>query len=191
MGGDITFQSELGKGSCFTFTARMKIATDARSIDMQADSRIPQAAKALCNPSYRVLLAEDNDVNAIIATAFLTNRGMACERVESGDATVYHALRTTNARMSSSDGLPDASSQWLGGDQAVRERERKLGLRRIPVIALTALSGEEDRQACFAPGMDAVLSKPFTEEELSRTVSCWLSEASAKTISDARLTVSA
>jgi CheY-like chemotaxis protein len=56
----------------------------------------------------------------------------------------------------------------------IREHEQRLGLPRVPVIALTALSGESDRQACLAAGMDAVLAKPFTQDDLSRTVKLWL-----------------
>ena len=191
MGGDITCHSELGKGSCFTFTARMKMAADAKSVSKQTAFRHLETANEVSVPLYRVLLAEDNDVNAIIATAFLTNRGMGCERVESGDAAVLHAVRTIERPDLV---LMDCLMPRLDGYEAtrqIRERERKLGLRRIPVIALTALSGEEARQACFAAGMDAVLSKPFTEEDLSRTVKCWLEDASAMAMSADRLAVSA
>jgi signal transduction histidine kinase/AmiR/NasT family two-component response regulator len=190
MGGDITCRSELGKGSCFTFTARMKLAADARTVNKTAVRHL-ERENGVSVPSYRVLLAEDNDVNAIIATAFLTNRGMACERVESGDTAVLRAVRTIGRPDLV---LMDCLMPRLDGYEAtrqIRERERKLGLRRIPVIALTALSGEEALQACFAAGMDAVLSKPFTEEDLSKTVKCWLSDASAIAMSADRLAVSA
>jgi two-component system, sensor histidine kinase len=191
MGGDITCQSELGKGSCFSFTARMKIGTESKTASMQIDPLLSQAANDPSSPFYRVLLAEDNDVNAIIAIAFLTNRGMTCERVEDGDAAVQHALRTIKRPDLV---LMDCLMPRLDGYAAtrqIRERERALGLPRIPIIALTALSGEEDRQACFAAGMDAVLAKPFTEEDLSRTVKCWLSDTTGSTKSVDRLTASA
>ena len=128
--------------------------------------------------THRVLLAEDNDVNAIIAAAFLTNRGLVCERVETGEAADQHAVRTSDRPDLV---LMDCLMPRLDGYAAtrqIREKERGLGLRRIPVIALTALSAQEDLQACFAAGMDAVLAKPFTEEDLSRIVTCWLTEVS-------------
>ncbi|HEY2560874.1 MAG TPA: response regulator [Caldimonas sp.] len=191
MGGDISCKSELGKGSSFTFKARMKIGLALDPIVEDSDVRSPDAGHNVQNPSYRVLLAEDNDVNAIIATAFLTNRGMVCERVESGDEAVQHAIRTTERPDLV---LMDCLMPRLDGYAAtrqIRERETTLGLPRIPVIALTALSAEEDRQACFAAGMDAVLAKPFTEEDLSRTVRRWLSGQAAADRSSELVTMSA
>jgi CheY-like chemotaxis protein len=130
-------------------------------------------------------------VNAIIATAFLTNHGMTCERVENGDAAVQHAVRTIDRPDLV---LMDCLMPRLDGYAAtrqIRERESKLNLKRIPVIALTALSSEEDRQACFDAGMDAVLAKPFSEEDLSRTVNRWLSDSDPAATPADRSTVSA
>jgi signal transduction histidine kinase/CheY-like chemotaxis protein len=191
MGGDITCRSELRKGSCFTFTARIKMSPQASTVDKPTQVRWLGAAINSSSPSYRVLLAEDNDVNAIIATAFLTNHGMTCERVENGDAAVQHAVRTIDRPDLV---LMDCLMPRLDGYAAtrqIRERESKLNLKRIPVIALTALSSEEDRQACFDAGMDAVLAKPFSEEDLSRTVNRWLSDSDPAATPADRSTVSA
>jgi two-component system, sensor histidine kinase len=191
MGGDITCRSELKKGSCFTFTARIKMGQQASTVDKPSQARWSDATINSSTPSYRVLLAEDNDVNAIIATAFLTNRGMTCERVDNGEAAVQHAVRTLDRPDLV---LMDCLMPRLDGYAAtrqIRERERKLNLKRIPVIALTALSSEEDRQACFAAGMDAMLAKPFSEEDLSRTVNRWLSDSDSVASPVDRSTVSA
>jgi signal transduction histidine kinase/CheY-like chemotaxis protein len=191
MGGDITCQSELGNGSSFTFTARMKVGRGSHGEICQPDTGSSDAIRLVSVPSRRVLLAEDNDVNAMIATAFLGNHGIACERVESGDMAVQRAMRS-NGRPDLV--LMDCLMPRLDGYAAtreIRECEGKLGLPRIPVIALTALSAEEDRQACFAAGMDAVLSKPFTEEDLSRIVNRWLSDRCEPTTSRDCLAISA
>jgi signal transduction histidine kinase len=191
MDGDITCRSGLGQGSTFTFTARMKLVAPTQEVDQQSGRSLLREAGEVQTPSYRVLLAEDNDVNAIIATAFITNSGMACERVETGDDAVRRAIRTSDRPTLV---LMDCLMPKLDGYAAtrqIRERERRLGLPRIPVIALTALSGESDRQACFAAGMDAVLAKPFTEEDLSRTVRSWLPDGAVNDSPTHHLTVSA
>jgi CheY-like chemotaxis protein len=116
---------------------------------------------------------------------------MTCERVENGDAAVQHAVRTIDRPDLV---LMDCLMPRLDGYAAtrqIRERESKLNLKRIPVIALTALSSEEDRQACFDAGMDAVLAKPFSEEDLSRTVNRWLSDSDPAATPADRSTVSA
>jgi len=173
MDGDITCKSELGQGSRFTFTARMKLADPPKDAGRRSEGSFDEES-ARQTRSYRILLAEDNDVNAIIATAFITNSGMACERVETGDAAVRQAVRLTDRPTLV---LMDCLMPRLDGYAAtrqIREHEQRLGLPRVPVIALTALSGESDRQACLAAGMDAVLAKPFTQDDLSRTVKLWL-----------------
>ena len=145
----------------------------------------------MSTPSYRVLLAEDNDVNAIIRPHFLPTEGWLAKESKMGDAAVQHAVRTIERPDLE---LMDCLMPRLDGFAAtrqIRERERKLGLPRIPVIALTALSGEEDRQACLAAGMDAVLAKPFTEDDLSKTVKCWLSGVAGAAKPVDRFTVSA
>jgi len=115
---------------------------------------------------------------------------MACERVETGDAAVRQAVRMTDRPTLV---LMDCLMPRLDGYAAtrqIREREQRLGLPRIPVIALTALSGESDREACFAAGMDAVLAKPFSEDDLSRTVKLWLPDGAINDPSSDHLTAS-
>src|SRR6185436_15426224 len=75
MGGDITCTSELGHGSTFTFTARMKPVDPPQEADRRSEFSLVHEDSAMQSRGYRVLLAEDNDVNAIIATAFITNSG--------------------------------------------------------------------------------------------------------------------
>ena len=190
MGGDITCKSELGEGSRFTFTARMKLVDLPQEADRRSEFSLVHEVSAMQSRGYRILLAEDNDVNAIIATAFITNSGMACERVETGDAAVRQAVRMIDRPTLV---LMDCLMPRLDGYAAtrqIREREQRLGLPRIPVIALTALSGESDRQACFAAGMDAVLAKPFSEDDLSRTVKLWLPDGAINDSSSDHLTAS-
>jgi CheY-like chemotaxis protein len=62
----------------------------------------------------------------------------------------------------------------LEATRRIRERERRLGLAPVPVIALTANTSMDDREACRRAGMDHVLGKPFTERELLSVVAACL-----------------
>jgi signal transduction histidine kinase/CheY-like chemotaxis protein len=160
MGGDISVTSRLGEGSSFVFTARMP-PQERPPVADEAPAALP-----LPRP-LRVLVAEDDDVNALIVGAYLDALGVQHERVPDGRQAVGHALRET--------GRPDlVLMDWrmpvLDGIAATREiraQESSLALPRVPVIALTATTLADDRAACLAAGMDAVLAKPFTKEQLA------------------------
>jgi signal transduction histidine kinase/ActR/RegA family two-component response regulator len=159
MGGDITATSRPGAGSTFVFTARLPAASAAL-----ADAPVPEPAGPR---PQRVLVAEDDEVNALIVTAFLDGLGIAHERVHDGRAAVGRALRETDR--------PDlVLMDWrmpvLDGVAATREirvQEQALGLARVPIVALTAMSSADERAQCLAAGMDDVLAKPFTREQLA------------------------
>ncbi len=61
----------------------------------------------------------------------------------------------------------------MAATREIRAQERTLGLARIPVIALTATASDTDREQCRAAGMDDFLSKPYSQEELSDTLTRW------------------
>jgi two-component system, sensor histidine kinase len=121
-----------------------------------------------------VLIAEDDDVNAVIATAYLEHLGVTTERVKDGRHAVRHALREIerpdlvlmDCRMPTMDGMAAA--------REIRTQERSLGLTRVPVIALTATTSDVNRQLCLNAGMDDFLSKPYTREELDQVLGRWL-----------------
>ncbi|MFY9513369.1 MAG: response regulator, partial [Rubrivivax sp.] len=113
-----------------------------------------------------VLVAEDDEVNAMIVTAFLDSLGVGCERVPDGQQAVRRALRDhdrpdlvlMDCRMPVMDGMAATAE--------IRLQEQALGLPRLPILALTAADAESDRAACLAAGMDRVIGKPFTREQL-------------------------
>jgi CheY-like chemotaxis protein len=114
-----------------------------------------------------VLVAEDDEVNALIVGAYLDALGVRHERVADGKQAVSRALRETDrpelvlmdCRMPVMDGMAAAAD--------IRRQERTLGLQRVPILALTATAAEADRQACLDAGMDAVVAKPFTPAQLA------------------------
>jgi two-component system, sensor histidine kinase len=164
-------RSTLGVGTCALFTALLPAAPPPQAVAPKTGQRHPAAAAAR---ACRVLIAEDDDVNAVIATAYLEHLGVTTERVKDGRHAVRHALREIerpdlvlmDCRMPTMDGMAAA--------REIRTQERSLGLTRVPVIALTATTSDVNRQLCLNAGMDDFLSKPYTREELDQVLGRWL-----------------
>jgi len=115
----------------------------------------------------RVLLAEDNAVNALVAEATLANLGLVVTRVEDG----RQALRALQQMPPPFElVLMDCQMPGLDGLEAtrrLRQWEREQGMPATPVVALTANALASDRDRCLAAGMDGHLAKPFRQEELA------------------------
>jgi CheY-like chemotaxis protein/anti-sigma regulatory factor (Ser/Thr protein kinase) len=163
MGGDVTLDSRPGAGACFVFSARLPASPTAPRPATGAFD----AAELLPG---RVLVAEDDEVNALIVCGYLERLGIAHERVPDGKQAVGRALRETDrpervlmdCRMPVMDGL--------AATREIRAQERTLNLPRITIIALTATVTETDRLDCLAAGMDQVIGKPFSLEQLTRAL---------------------
>ncbi|MBA3624713.1 MAG: response regulator [Methylibium sp.] len=173
LGGDITVSSRPGFGSIFRFTARFApIEAGVPAPKAQPDVLAPPVAA----PS-RILLVEDNDVNALIATSMLANHGHRVERVSDGAEAVRRALREIDRPQLV---LMDCMMPVMDGFEAarsIRVQEKALGLDRVPIIALSALLQDEGEQRCADAGMDDALPKPFTDVDLQRIVGAWLAPA--------------
>ena len=114
--------------------------------------------------SLKILLAEDNDINALLARQLLERRGHSVTLVKSGESAIS-ALRDrgfdlllTDLHMPGLDGIETARS--------VRAREDGHATRSIPIVALTADALDATRQACQDAGMDGFLTKPIAPAEL-------------------------
>jgi signal transduction histidine kinase/ActR/RegA family two-component response regulator len=172
MGGEVTVESIVGVGSKFQFSARLP-AVDAPACDDDSHSRAANWASPHSFFGYRVLLAEDNDVNALIAEAVLRQLGAEVWRVSSGRDAVAAAMGPQRPHVVLMDlRMPDLDG--LAATREIRVREEAARISRVPVIALTANSSRDDVAACDAAGMDGFLSKPFTDEELVRVLALHL-----------------
>jgi len=120
----------------------------------------------------RILLAEDNAINALLTRTLLEAEGHTVETVEDG-ALAVEAVKTAkydlifmDMRMPNMDGL-----------EATRKIRTLPNVSRVlPIIALTANAFDDDRNACFDSGMNDFMTKPVSAEELSEKVRDWTSE---------------
>jgi CheY-like chemotaxis protein/HPt (histidine-containing phosphotransfer) domain-containing protein len=123
----------------------------------------------------RVLVAEDNPVNAKVARAHLEALGYRVDVVEDGQAA-FESLRGPHSYAAV---LMDGQMPKMDGYETtrkLRELEAASGQRRVPVIALTAHAMTGDRRTAYAAGMDDYLSKPFTQKQLQMALSRWAAQ---------------
>jgi signal transduction histidine kinase/AmiR/NasT family two-component response regulator len=168
MGGDVSCQSTLGRGSTFTVALPLrrmpeKEAALARGVRLEsADFDEP-----FDDTSGRtVLLAEDNEVNALVGTQALQRMGLDVIQATTGAAVVERTC--TNGHRPDLV-LLDCQMPVMDGYEAARQiraYERRHGLPSVPLVALTANVFQSDRDRCREVGMDAFLSKPFGDEQL-------------------------
>jgi CheY-like chemotaxis protein len=143
--------------------AKIKAGRDrAAASTVHEDDRIAPAAA----PGVRVLLAEDNPINALLARALLEREGCKVDRIASGDEAVSALSRGFYDLI-----LMDLRMPGLNGIEATRAlRERGV---TTPIVALTADAFDEDRRACLAAGMNDFLAKPLTPPALRAVLTNW------------------
>jgi signal transduction histidine kinase/ActR/RegA family two-component response regulator len=164
MGGRIWVQSQLGVGSSFHVEIPFQLAPDDvdTSVPIHTSSTQPAGVGSL-----RVLLAEDNAVNALLASVLLKKVGHHVTHVGTGrqvlDALALHEfdLVLMDVQMPVMDGL-EATAE-------IRRLEIRSG-RHIPIVAFTAHAMAEDRKRFLDAGADAYLTKPFTPEQLHAVI---------------------
>jgi CheY-like chemotaxis protein len=144
---------------------RVLIAAGAPSAPPAAaeDERMAVAAA----PNARVLLVEDNPVNALLARALLSREGCEVDHARAGEEALAAAKVGVYDII-----LMDMRMPGLSGEETAR-RLRADGVR-TPIVALTANVFDDDRAACLAAGMDDFLVKPLAPEALRAVLSRWL-----------------
>jgi CheY-like chemotaxis protein len=129
----------------------------------------------------RVLLAEDNKVNQILALGLLEKRGYAVAVVGDGRAAV-DAIKTDRFDLVFMD-IQMPEMDGLEATAAIRAHEQRTG-EHIPIIAMTAHALNGDRERCLAAGMDGYVSKPIRVAELDRAIERVLAETKLESVKD-------
>ncbi|MGN1089949.1 MAG: ATP-binding protein, partial [Huintestinicola sp.] len=167
MDGTISVESEQGVGTTFTVEI---------PLELTAAENVPQSATPTSQndlTGVKVLLAEDNDLNAEIATVQLESCGMTITRTADG-REAYEAF--VNAPVGTFDViLMDIMMPNMNGyeaTRAIRGAADRDDARTIPIIAMTANAFAEDVQASLDAGMNAHIAKPLVMSEVINVISC-------------------
>ncbi len=152
-----------------------------RSLFQRLAAEFPERPRLAAPPSQaqraeprRALLAEDNEINALIAQKALRRLGFEVTRARDGDEALRLAAPTVPGASSPFDLiLMDLKMPGVDGAEATRRlrwHEAVHRSLRAPVVALTANALDDDRRACMEAGFDAYLAKPFEFRELAETI---------------------
>ena len=165
MGGEITVESEPGRGSDFSFQIVFPIEDSEPSVTQPAT-----ITKRLLNG--RVLVVEDDRVNQKVIQLLLGRFGLKCTMIDDGAVAVAAAQAEVWDAI-----IMDCQLPGMDGYEVTRQIRQKLPERKTPIIALTANATAEDRAACAAAGMDDYLTKPVKRDELRACMEKWLSRS--------------
>jgi len=162
MGGNIQLESEPGKGSIFSFNLNFK--------KHQAIQKEEKPKEKINFEGYKILLAEDNQTNQIIAKRVLEKVGVTVVIADNGQKAI-EALEKEKFDLL----LLDLHMPIMGGYETTKEiRNSTKEYSKIPIVALTAAALKGEKEKCIQIGMDDYITKPFVVEKLLKVLSKFL-----------------
>lgn len=166
MKGTIKVESELGRGTRFTIDIVHRFANDSEQLEKNIKKKSIKNLKG-----KRILLAEDNDINAEIAVELLKQYEIRVDRAEDGLICVDKLIKSEENYYDMI--LMDIQMPNLNGYDAAHKIRALEGTRKaeIPIIAMTANAFEEDKKNAYEAGMNGHLSKPIEIKKMIETIS--------------------
>lgn len=173
MGGSIWAVSEPGKGSEFHFTTKVGLVSSLLRTQLTSEAEPHTASLAalasVVREKRRILIAEDNPANRLVARLTLESAGFVVEEVENG-RDALNAVRRNFFHLI----LMDCRMPIMDGYDATREiRQLPPASGNTPIIALTASAFKEDRERAGEAGMDDFIAKPFEDNDLISKCVAW------------------
>ncbi len=162
MGGTMDFQSQVGAGSRFEFTARFE-----KQKGLAAKPEDAVSTKQTDLNGVSILVAEDNTMNRHLITKIFESAGYRVRTATNGEEAVQKVQAESFDLVLMDMEMPDLDG--LQATRAIRAAERR-GVH-LPIYALTAHASPEDRARCFEAGMDGFVTKPVAVDELLKLAS--------------------
>jgi CheY-like chemotaxis protein len=168
-GGIVMLTSEIGVGSCFTIALPYTASTKVLPSVINQTETASECNQNTQSRSYTILLVEDNELNTMTISSYLTAKGYKIVVAQNGQEAL--AL----AQVSKPDLiLMDIQMPVMDGIEATKQIRKIPSLDHVPIIAITALAMDKDVEHCLAAGANDYLSKPVKLRQLTQLIQKFL-----------------
>ncbi len=167
MHGEITVQSEVDKGSVFTFTVELALQQDGKRYD---DKPVPSPLTVEKNlAGAKILLVEDNLINQQLACELLSGMGLSVDIAQNGQEALDAVKEASYDAV-----VMDVQMPVMSGYEAARLIRQDARMKKLPIIAMTAYAMSGAREKCLEAGMNDYISKPIHPDELKTALARWI-----------------